>query len=157
MILSHSQCQQLSVQQSPQNIVGHRLELPRDLICVHMDGNPSEHFGSKGGIVSITSRRLFIMAMTFDAPELIIAWAALQFFSARKISKEFNATFGTRDAQTHQLNTRANTTSLSLKSYEMAPVLQAPQVCMSEGRFIHAWTLRLAVTNIQPILSQNGQ
>jgi hypothetical protein len=50
--------------------------------------------------LAIASRRLLIMVMALIAPELIIAWAARQFFSARKAAKDFNDTF---DAQLGQV------------------------------------------------------
>ncbi|KAJ8581279.1 hypothetical protein M405DRAFT_847143 [Rhizopogon salebrosus TDB-379] len=46
--------------------------------------------GVNEGKLVITSRRLFIMVIALIAPELIIAWAARQFFSARKAAKDFN-------------------------------------------------------------------
>jgi hypothetical protein len=41
------------------------------------------------GRLAITSRRLFIMFIALIAPELIITWAARQYFSARKAAVEF--------------------------------------------------------------------
>jgi hypothetical protein len=46
--------------------------------------------GVDEGKVSVASRRLFIMAMALIAPELIITWAARQYFSAHKAAKDFN-------------------------------------------------------------------
>jgi hypothetical protein len=41
------------------------------------------------------------MLLALMAPELIIVWAARQFFSARKAAKEFNGTFGAQDVNAH--------------------------------------------------------
>ncbi|KAG2344047.1 hypothetical protein BDR05DRAFT_883061, partial [Suillus weaverae] len=46
--------------------------------------------GMDDGKVVVTSRRLFIMAMAMMAPELMITWAAAQFFCAREVAKDFN-------------------------------------------------------------------
>ncbi|KAJ8582550.1 hypothetical protein M405DRAFT_937709 [Rhizopogon salebrosus TDB-379] len=48
--------------------------------------------GVDEGKVAITCRRLFIMVMALFAPELIITWAARQFFSAHQAAKDFNDT-----------------------------------------------------------------
>ncbi|KAG1730955.1 uncharacterized protein EDB91DRAFT_1155747 [Suillus paluster] len=50
--------------------------------------------GMDEGKRTITSRRLYIMVLTCIAPELIILWAARQFFSARAAAKDFNDAFG---------------------------------------------------------------
>jgi hypothetical protein len=42
------------------------------------------------GKLAIISRRLFIMVIALIAPELIIAWAARQFFGARETAKVFS-------------------------------------------------------------------
>ncbi|KAG1814691.1 uncharacterized protein BJ212DRAFT_347280 [Suillus subaureus] len=47
--------------------------------------------GMDEGKVAITSRRLFIMVIALIAPELMITWATRQFFSARDVAKDFNA------------------------------------------------------------------
>lgn len=39
--------------------------------------------------------------MVLIAPELIIAWAARQFFSARRAAKDFNDVFGAQLTQVH--------------------------------------------------------
>ncbi|KAG0695634.1 hypothetical protein DFH29DRAFT_1083282 [Suillus ampliporus] len=52
--------------------------------------------GMGDGKVAITSRRLFIMIMALIAPELIVTWAAAQFFSARAAAKDFNRAFGAK-------------------------------------------------------------
>ncbi|KAG1730950.1 uncharacterized protein EDB91DRAFT_737230 [Suillus paluster] len=57
--------------------------------------------GMKEGKLTITSRRLLIMVMALIAPELMITWAARQFFSARAAAKEFNDEFGSQHAQAH--------------------------------------------------------
>ncbi|OJA10965.1 hypothetical protein AZE42_08484 [Rhizopogon vesiculosus] len=49
--------------------------------------------------VAIVLRRLFMMVIALLAPELIITWATLQFFSAQKATKDFNDTFGARYGQ----------------------------------------------------------
>jgi hypothetical protein len=51
--------------------------------------------GMDEGKFAITSRRLFIMVMALIAPELMITWAARQFFSARTTAKVFNDAFDT--------------------------------------------------------------
>ncbi|OAX37467.1 hypothetical protein K503DRAFT_792920 [Rhizopogon vinicolor AM-OR11-026] len=50
--------------------------------------------GMDEGKVAIVLRRLFMMVIALLAPELIITWATLQFFSAQKATKDFNDTFG---------------------------------------------------------------
>ncbi|KAG0702526.1 hypothetical protein DFH29DRAFT_982296 [Suillus ampliporus] len=50
--------------------------------------------GMKEGKVAIISQRLSIMVIALIAPELMITWAARQFFSARAAAKEFNEAFG---------------------------------------------------------------
>ncbi|KAG0694497.1 hypothetical protein DFH29DRAFT_992211 [Suillus ampliporus] len=57
--------------------------------------------GMKEGKVAITARRLSIMVAALIAPELMITWAARQFFSARAAAKEFNEAFGEQLAQAH--------------------------------------------------------
>jgi hypothetical protein len=47
--------------------------------------------GMDEGTFAIYRHRLFIMILALIAPELIITWAARQFFSARKAADEFNA------------------------------------------------------------------
>jgi hypothetical protein len=47
--------------------------------------------GVDEGRLAITCRRLFIMFIALIAPELIITWAARQYFSARNAAVEFNA------------------------------------------------------------------
>jgi len=54
--------------------------------------------GIDEGKFTIASRRLFIMAMALIFPELIITWATLQFFSARKAARSFN---GAQLSQAH--------------------------------------------------------
>jgi hypothetical protein len=49
--------------------------------------------GVDEGKLAIISRRLFIMVIALIAPELIIALAAQQFFSARETAIAFNDTF----------------------------------------------------------------
>ncbi|KAG1741133.1 hypothetical protein EDB19DRAFT_1908159 [Suillus lakei] len=56
--------------------------------------------GMDDGKFTVASRRLFVMAMAMIAPELMVTWAAAQFFSARNVAKEFN-TFHARLSQTH--------------------------------------------------------
>jgi hypothetical protein len=56
--------------------------------------------GVDEGKVAVTSRRLFIMVMALFAPELIITWAARQFFSAHKAANDFNDTL---DVQLNQV------------------------------------------------------
>ena len=71
--------------------------------------------GMNEGKVAITSRRLIIMVMALVVPELMITWAARQFFSARKTAKSFNDTFGARPAQArgdHQYAGEENTATL---------------------------------------------
>ncbi|KAJ8582260.1 hypothetical protein M405DRAFT_854634 [Rhizopogon salebrosus TDB-379] len=46
--------------------------------------------GVDEGKLAVTSRRLLIMIMVLVVPELIIAWAARQFFSAYETAFEFN-------------------------------------------------------------------
>lgn len=57
--------------------------------------------GIDEGKITIASRRLFIMAMALVFPELIITWATLQFFSARKATRNFNDAFGAQLSQAH--------------------------------------------------------
>jgi hypothetical protein len=49
--------------------------------------------GVDEGKLAVTSRRLLIMIMVLVVPELIIAWAARQFFSACDTASEFNRAF----------------------------------------------------------------
>ncbi|KAG0695652.1 hypothetical protein DFH29DRAFT_1029745, partial [Suillus ampliporus] len=49
--------------------------------------------GMKEGKVAITFHRLFIMVIALVAPELMITWAARQYFSARQAKKDFNKAF----------------------------------------------------------------
>ncbi|KAG2755143.1 hypothetical protein P692DRAFT_20827581 [Suillus brevipes Sb2] len=55
--------------------------------------------GMDEGMLSVASRRLFIMVVALIAPELIITWATRQFFSARRAAKDFNTEFGTQHAR----------------------------------------------------------
>ena len=48
--------------------------------------------GVNESYATIAFRRLFIMVVALIAPELILTWAARQFFSARKAAYEFNET-----------------------------------------------------------------
>ncbi|KAG0695642.1 hypothetical protein DFH29DRAFT_954548, partial [Suillus ampliporus] len=57
--------------------------------------------GMKEGKVAITFHRLFIMVIALIAPELMITWAARQFFSARAATEEFNKAFGSQLTQSH--------------------------------------------------------
>ncbi|KAG1730952.1 uncharacterized protein EDB91DRAFT_737689 [Suillus paluster] len=58
--------------------------------------------GVGDGKFAIASRRLLVMVMVLIAPELIITWAAAQFFSARAAAKDFNdCAFGAQRAQVH--------------------------------------------------------
>jgi len=41
--------------------------------------------------VVVILRRLFIMVVALAVPELVVTWAARQFFSARQAAKDFNA------------------------------------------------------------------
>jgi hypothetical protein len=45
------------------------------------------------------SRRILLMVMALIVPELIIVWAARQFFSARDTKNEFNVKLSERLAQ----------------------------------------------------------
>lgn len=49
----------------------------------------------------MSSRRLVIMLLALFAPELIVAWAAQQFLSAREAAKNFNDTFGAQGVHGH--------------------------------------------------------
>jgi|SRR5882757_2770925 len=46
--------------------------------------------GANEGKFAIISRRLFVLVMALIVPELIITWAARQFFSARMAANDFN-------------------------------------------------------------------
>jgi hypothetical protein len=90
--------------------------------------------GMKEGKLAKTSRRLLIMLWALFAPELIIVWAARQFFSAREAAKKFNGTFGAQDAHghgDHQKMEEESTPSLLLetaRSHERnSPSTSAPQ------------------------------
>jgi hypothetical protein len=62
-----------------------------------MDGNPPKHSGYERAKFAVTSRRLLIMIMALFAPELMITWAARQFFLAFvQLQKRINDTFGAR-------------------------------------------------------------
>jgi len=90
------------------------------------------------------------MIVALIAPELIIAWATRQFFSARKTADKFNDEFGAQVAQTPQRGWFD-------RSHEKnSQGTSAPHAAHVEGR-LHVWTLRSAVTYIQLIFSQNGQ
>ncbi|KAG2342606.1 hypothetical protein BDR05DRAFT_990208 [Suillus weaverae] len=53
------------------------------------------------GKVSFTYYRMVYMVMGLIAPEVIITWAAEEFFSARTAAKNFNNEFGAQRAQIH--------------------------------------------------------
>ncbi|KAG0702525.1 hypothetical protein DFH29DRAFT_494408 [Suillus ampliporus] len=57
--------------------------------------------GMEEGKFAITSRRLFIMIVALIAPELMITWAARQFFSAHRAKKDFNKASGSQRASAH--------------------------------------------------------
>ncbi|KAG0695645.1 hypothetical protein DFH29DRAFT_1083287 [Suillus ampliporus] len=57
--------------------------------------------GMEEGKVSVTFHRLSIMVIALIAPELMITWAARQFFSARAAAEEFNEAFGSQRAPAH--------------------------------------------------------
>ncbi|KAG1762418.1 hypothetical protein EDD22DRAFT_1027991, partial [Suillus occidentalis] len=59
--------------------------------------------GMDEGVLSVGSRRLFIMVVALISPELIITWATRQFFSARNTAKDFNDGISTR-AETYGNN-----------------------------------------------------
>ena len=113
------------------------------------------------GKVTTTSRRLFIMAMAMIAPELIITWAARQFFSAREAAKDFKDAFGMQRAGHQGIGEENTATFLT----EILPLderndssLSALQTADLEftGR-LHAWTLWSMVTDVQPMVTQDGQ
>ena len=67
--------------------------------------------GTSEGKFAIISRRLFVLVIALIAPELIITWAARQFFSARKAANDFN------DAEVTQFHGRLrNITGSTLPS-----------------------------------------
>jgi hypothetical protein len=68
--------------------------------------------GVDEGRLAITSRRLFIMFIALIAPELIITWAARQYFSARKAAVEFKAQQRKDSTEIPRLDDR-NSSSLS--------------------------------------------
>ena len=49
--------------------------------------------GQNDSKYAIIGRRLFLMMLVLFAPEPLVRWAALQYFSAREIVQEFNTTF----------------------------------------------------------------
>ncbi|KAG1759850.1 hypothetical protein EDD22DRAFT_993119 [Suillus occidentalis] len=55
--------------------------------AIHLDIPDEEE-----GIVAIAFRRL-LMVMAFLAPEIMVAWAALQFLCARQVAKDFDDVF----------------------------------------------------------------
>ena len=118
--------------------------------------------GVDEGKVAIISRRLFIMGMALIAPELIITWAAQQFFSARKTAKDFNHFPDAQPNNEHYNNAGSSSTTLHAEipqlAYRNSPSPNAPQVAGPKirGR-LHAQTFQLAVTNVEQISQQNGQ
>ena len=49
--------------------------------------------GQNDSKYAIIGRRLFLMVLALFAPELLVTWAALQYFSARETVQEFNTIF----------------------------------------------------------------
>ena len=94
----------------------------------------------------VMSRRLFIMVMALVAPELIITWAARQYFSARSTAEDFSGTFSTQPAQACDncriIGGEGTVTSILLPglplSHGRSPSPSAPQAAgvKFEGQFI---------------------
>lgn len=118
--------------------------------------------GVDEGKVAIISRRLFIMGMALIAPELIITWAAQQFFSARKTAKDSNHSPDAQPNDEHYNNAGSSSTTLHAEIPQSVDrnshSLNAPQVAGPKirGR-LHAETFQLAVTNVEQISERNGQ
>jgi hypothetical protein len=90
--------------------------------------------GVDEGRLAIISRRLFIMFIALIAPELIITWAARQYFSAREAAVEFKDTFG---AQQREDSTATMLTETPRLDDRNSPSLGAPKATDRKftGRF----------------------
>ena len=115
--------------------------------------------GLNDGKVATTSRRLFIMVMAMIAPELMITWSARQFFSARKAAKDFNDAYGAQRADHQRIGEENTATLLTLpldeRNNASSSALQTAHLKFT-GR-LHAWTLCSIVTDVQPMVTQDGQ
>jgi hypothetical protein len=107
------------------------------------------------GVLAVSSRRLFIMIVALICPELIITWATRQFFSARSTAKDFNTEIVKQRAQTHNNNRDiSDRTAISLS--DIGVNSSAPRPVKFPGQ-LHAWTLLTGWTNMQPMISQDGE
>ncbi|KAG2117618.1 hypothetical protein DEU56DRAFT_931450 [Suillus clintonianus] len=95
------------------------------------------------GKVSFTYYRLVYMVLGLIAPEIIITWAAEEFFSARNVAKNFNDEFGVQRAKTHggDKDTSESTATLLSEirgsSSAPRPVAEFKEWTMTHGFF--AW------------------
>jgi hypothetical protein len=107
------------------------------------------------GVLTVTSRRLFIMVVALISPELMITWAIRQFFSARQAAKDLNAEFSAQSARTYRDNRDiSDRTAVSLSVISGSSGAPRPAEFLGQ---LHAYTLWSGRTNMQPMPSQDGE
>lgn len=117
--------------------------------------------GIKDKKFTILRRRLSIMIKALFIPELIITWAALQFFSARHTAKEFNETFGPQHVHPFY-HRRGESAATPLPRSDELPVTGTMALQLTDHwQKSRSTSLKylglLSVANVRAMPSQDGQ